>query len=178
MAAPAAPAPAPEQQFELEDDYVTVPGQVYALVSFVAPTGTNQRNDKFGLKLRGCFATQDEAKSHVKRLQKTDPIMDIYLVDMYKWLLIPPDPNAVESQEYQEEFLNELVKGWKDSQAAAKEHFQERKAAVQRDGLIPHLLPHERLPPPGPDVDVRSMFEEVDPHAVRRGDGAGPSTQP
>jgi len=152
---------------ELDDDFITVPGQLYALVSFVGPSGTNQRNDKFGLKIRGCFATKEEAHQHVRRLQQFDKMMDIYLVDMYKWLLIPPDPNAIDEQEYQEEFLNNLIKGYRESQALAKQHFQERKEAVQKDGLDQHLLEHEKLPPPPENVD-RSMFEEQDPLMSRK----------
>lgn len=159
---------------ELDEDFITVPGQVYALVSFVAPTGTNQRNDKFGLKIRGCFATKEEAHSHVRRLQQVDKTMDIYLVDMYKWLLIPPDPNAIEDQEYQEEFLNNLIKGYRENQALAKQHFQERKEAVQKEGLDKHLLEHEKLPPPLTTQDAttegvdRAMFEEQDPLMARK----------
>ena len=159
------PSTRPAPRDELEEDYITVPGQLYALVSFVAPTGTNQRSDKFGLKIRGCFATREEARSHVNRLQQMDKTMDIYLVDMYKWLLIPPDPNAIDDQEYQEDFLNNLIKGYRESQAMAKQHFQERKESVRKEGLDKHLLEHEKLPPPaagGDDVD-RALFEEQDP---------------
>lgn len=156
---------APQQQYEeLDEDFVTVPGQLLALVSFVAPTGTNQRNDKFGMKIRGCFATKDEADRHVKRLQMADKTMDIYMVDMYKWLLIPPDPNAIEDQEYQESFLNDMVKGYRENQAMAKQHFQERKEAVQRDGVDAHLLEHEKMPRP----DHVPIFEEEDPLMARR----------
>lgn len=155
----------------LDDDYVTVPGQLFALMSFVAPTGTNQKNDKFGLKIRGCFATREEAHSHVKRLQQVDGVTDIYLVDMYKWLLIPPDPNAVDDHEYQEEFLNNLVKGYRESQLLAKQHFNERKEAIKRDGLDKHLLEHEKMPAPA-EADSssvgRAMFEGTDPLLAAR----------
>lgn len=155
----------------LDDDYVTVPGQLFALMSFVAPTGTNQKNDKFGMKIRGCFATREEAHSHVKRLQQVDGLTDIYLVDMYKWLLIPPDPSAVDDHEYQEEFLNNLVKGYRESQLLAKQHFNERKEAIKRDGLDKHLLDHEKLPEPAKEDDVavdRAMFESTDPLLAAR----------
>jgi hypothetical protein len=169
----------------LDDDYVTVPGQLFALMSFVAPTGTNQKNDKFGMKIRGCFATRDEANSHVKRLQQVDGVTDIYLVDMYKWLLIPPDPNAVADHEYQETFLNDLVKGYRESQLLAKQHFNERKEAIKRDGLDQHLLEHEKVPAPveaDTTTVARAMFEATDPLLAAReasageGQGEGPES--
>lgn len=176
-AAPTSDAPLAN---ELDEDFVTVPGQVYALVSFVGPTGTNQRNDKFGLKIRGCFGTKDEAHAHVRRLQQIDKTMDIYLVDMYKWLLIPPDPNAIEDQEYQEEFLNNLIKGYRENQALAKQHFQERKEAVKREGLDKHLLEHEKLPAPHDATDGvdRAMFDEQDPLMARKAAAGGGSGDP
>lgn len=150
---------------ELDTDYVTVPGQLYCVLSLVGPTGTNQRNDRFGLKIRGCFASLEEAHAHVKRLQQCDPSMDIFVADMYKWLLIPPDVNAIENQEYQEDFLNNLLKGYRENQAAAKQHFMERKETIKRDGLDAHLLEHERLPAP-----TVAMFEDRDPLQARRED--------
>ena len=68
----------------LEQDFITVPGQLYALISLVGPDSP-QKTDKMGLKIRGVFNTRDEAGLHAQRLQKSDPTFDIYVVDMYKW---------------------------------------------------------------------------------------------
>ena len=46
----------------LEQDYTTVPGQLYACLSVVGPEAP-QKNDKFGIKIRGAFNTRDEAAS-------------------------------------------------------------------------------------------------------------------
>lgn len=163
---------------ELDVDYVTVPGQVYCVLSIVGPTGTNQRTDKFGLKIRGCFASVEEAHTHVKRLQQADPTMDIFVADMYKWLLIPPDVNGIENQEYQEQFLNDLIKGYRENQMAAKQHFHERKEAIKRDGLDKHLLDHEKMPTPpeGSTADHTAMFEATDPLQARKEAEAGSSS--
>jgi hypothetical protein len=110
----------------LEQDYTTVPGQLYACLSVVGPEAP-QKNDKFGIKIRGAFASRDEAASHAKRLQKEDPTFDIYVVDMYKWLLIPPDPLKIEDVHYQNEKLEEIMSGYKQNQADATRLFNERK---------------------------------------------------
>ena len=110
----------------LEQDYTTVPGQLYACLSVVGPEAT-QKHDKFGIKLRGAFASRDEAASHAKRLQKEDSTFDIYVVDMYKWLLIPPDPLKIEDVHYQNEKLEEIMSGYKENQAEAARMFNERK---------------------------------------------------
>jgi len=110
----------------LEQDFLTVPGQMFALISMVGPD-MPQKNEKLGLKIRGCFATKDEAASHAKRLQKEDALIDIYVVDMYKWLLIPPDRDQIEDTHYQNEKLEEIMSKYRKNQHEAAAHFEKRK---------------------------------------------------
>lgn len=118
----------------LEQDYTTVPGQIFACLSIVGPEAP-QKNDKFGIKIRGAFSTRDEAANHAKRLQKEDATFDIYVVDMYKWLLIPPDPSKIEDAHYTNEKLEELMSGYRENQAMAAKMFEERK----RDMIAPKV---------------------------------------
>jgi hypothetical protein len=110
----------------LEQDFLTVPGQMFALISMVGPD-MPQKNEKLGLKIRGCFMTRDEAGSHAKRLQKEDPLIDIYVVDMYKWLLVPPDRDQINDVHYQNEKLEEIMQGYMKNQREAAVHFEKRK---------------------------------------------------
>jgi hypothetical protein len=113
----------------LETDYTTVPGQIFACLSIIGPEAP-QKSDKFGIKIRGAFGTRDEAANHAKRLQREDPTFDIYVVDMYKWLLIPPDPTKIEDVHYTNEKLEEIMSGYKENQAQAARMFNERKTAM------------------------------------------------
>lgn len=127
----------------LEQDYTTVPGQLYACLSVVGPD-CPQKTDKFGIKIRGCFSTQPEAAAHAKRLQKEDSTFDIYVVDMYKWLLIPPDREHIEDTHYADEKLEELMQAYKENQTQARRMFEERKAAQMEakpdsGGSMPYL---------------------------------------
>ena len=97
----------------LESDYISVPGQLFACVSFVGPD-MPQKNEQLGMKIRGCFPTREEAGAHAKRLQKDDALVDIYVVDMYKWLLIPPKRDEIEVN-------------YRKSQQAAAAMFEKRK---------------------------------------------------
>lgn len=110
----------------LEQDYTTVPGQLFACLSVVGPEAP-QKCDKFGIKIRGCFASRDEAANHAKRLQKEDATFDIYVVDMYKWLLIPPDNTKIEDVHYSNNKLEEIMAGYKENQALGAKMFEERK---------------------------------------------------
>ena len=119
----------------LEQDYTTVPGQLYACLSVVGPEAP-QKNDKFGIKIRGAFNSRDEAASHAKRLQKEDATFDIYVVDMYKWLLIPPDTSRIEDVHYTNEKLEELMSGYKENQSQAAQMFAERKRDMMENGSM------------------------------------------
>ena len=110
----------------LEQDYTTVPGQIFACLSVVGPE-CPQKTDKFGIKIRGCFATNAEAAAHAKRLQKEDSTFDIYVVDMYKWLLIPPDREHIEDTHYAEDKLEEMMVAYRENQAMGRKLFEERK---------------------------------------------------
>ena len=129
----------------LEQDYLTVPGQYFACISFVGPDQP-QKNEKLGMKIRGCFATRDEAASHAKRLQKEDALVDIYVVDMYKWLLIPPDRDQIEDVHYQNEKLEEIMQKYRANQTAAASMFEKRKrdmTAKPQPGPYPYIDPSD-----------------------------------
>lgn len=133
----------------LTADSITVPGQRYALVSFVGPDdGLRQKNEKLGMKLRGCFANLDEAQAHAKELMEYDNQVDIYVLEMYQWALIPPDQISIENVEYRDKMLNDLMKGHIRNQKQARALFEQRKQAILAEGLDAHLLPHERITPP------------------------------
>ena len=170
----------------LEQDYTTVPGQLYACLSIVGPE-CPQKTDKFGIKIRGCFSTRDEASNHAKRLQKEDSTFDIYVVDMYKWLLIPPDNALIEDAHYTNDKLEEIMIKYRENQSMAAKMFEERKRdmmAVRIPGEMPYIKPGdenskyynkpdeppishpadviERLKLEKPDASVEDLVKEAD----------------
>lgn len=167
----------------LEQDYTTVPGQLYACLSVVGPA-CPQKNDKFGIKIRGAFNSREEAASHAKRLQKEDATFDIYVVDMYKWLLIPPDPSVIDDVHYTNEKLEELMSGYKENQQMAAKMFEERKRDMMESGTNTFIKPGdenskyytkpdeapishpaeiiERLKKEKPDTPMEELVKEAD----------------
>ena len=175
----------------LEQDYTTVPGQLYACISLVGPD-CPQKNDKFGLKIRGCFNSRDEAASHARRLQKEDATFDIYVVDMYKWLLIPPDRDHIEDVHYNDEKLEEIMTKYREGQAAAAKMFEERKRGMAEKPTgseMPYIKPGdenskyytkpdeppishpaevlERLKKEKPDASIEDLVKEADAEVSR-----------
>ena len=54
----------------LEEDSIKVPGQRYACMSYVSPNVTNQKAEYIGEKIRGCFATLEEAQKHAESMRR------------------------------------------------------------------------------------------------------------
>lgn len=142
----------------LGEDPIHVPGQRFALFSFVGPSA-NQPFDKWAIKIRGVFNTKEEADAHVKRLIREDPHFDVYVVDMYRWLMFPPNNDQIEDVVYQEKFLNDLFQGYRENQKQAKEFFELRKRNVMEEGIDKHLLPEEKLPAPSPQELLEEMAD-------------------
>jgi hypothetical protein len=170
----------------LEQDYTVVPGQVFACLSIVGPD-CPQKTDKFGIKIRGAFSTRDEAANHAKRLQREDPTFDIYVVDMFKWLMIPPDPATIEDAHYTNEKLEEIMVKYRENQAQAARMFEERKRdmmSVKTGETMPYIKPGdenskyyskpdeppishpadvlERLRTEKPDASMEDLVKEAD----------------
>ena len=127
----------------LTRDSVTVPGQEWAVISCIGPEAP-QKHDKFGIKIRGCFGTQEEAAKQAKKLQEEDNTFDIYVCNMYQWLLIPPDPTAIDDVKYTNDKLQEIMDGYKKNQIEATRHFEERKVdmmSVRTGDKMPYLKP-------------------------------------
>jgi len=109
----------------VDTDTEKMHGQNFALISIVSPDG-NQKAKNICLKIKGVFNTVEEANKHAEMLQKLDDTFDIYVVEMYSWLLVPPDPELLE-QKHVDSKLNEIIGGHRESQLKAKAYYEERK---------------------------------------------------
>lgn len=122
-------------------DYLTedppIHGQEWICVSFLSPEGI--KNCKIrGLKFRGAFPTEEDARKHAKEIQeKLDPDFHVFVGEGFKWLPWDQDPETVEDQEYHEKELNELMKAAKEQLLFKKQHENER-----RTKMIEENMPH------------------------------------
>jgi hypothetical protein len=115
----------------LERDECKINGQNYALISVVSPN-SNQKSDQLCIKIKGVFKTLQEANKHAEQLQKLDDMFDIYVVELYSWLLLPPDPTQME-QKHVDQKLNDIIGGHREAQMKAKAHFEERKKELMEN---------------------------------------------
>ena len=115
----------------VDKDTMPLPGQNYALISVISPQSTQKCNN-LCLKIKGTFDKLEEAQKHAETLQKIDPTFDIYVVEMYSWLLLPPDPELIE-QVHVDNKLNEIIGGHRESQLKSKMFFEERKRELMEN---------------------------------------------
>ena len=79
-----------------------------------------------GVKIRGCFPTQEEAEFRCKMLREVDPAFDIYVGPVGQWLCWEPEAYKTGRTEYLEDELNKLVHEKTRNEANAKVAFDQR----------------------------------------------------
>ena len=85
----------------------------------------NFKTSTRGLKIRGIFEYREEAATYAGKLIKDDPIHNILIGEVGKWIPWDPNVNDIADQEYADDQLNSLMK--------KKRENEEQKAAFFRD---------------------------------------------
>lgn len=110
----------------LDEDPI-IPSQRFCCFSFLSSKNVKNAK-KNAFKFRGAFATEEEAKKHAEEIQqKLDPDFHVFVGEGFKWMEYDPDPDSIETQEYREKALNELMKTHKEQLLLKKQHAEERK---------------------------------------------------
>jgi hypothetical protein len=88
-----------------------------------------------GLKVRGCFPSQEEAELRCKLLRELDPNHDIMVGPVGTWM--PWDPEAYKTGrvEYLEEELNQLMSEKEKNEKVAKSEFEKRLKESRRKAI-------------------------------------------
>lgn len=122
-------------------DTITVPDVNFAILSYCEsdPERCTVETPKgcVGVKFRGAFATKKEAEEFLdSTLSKLERDVDMFIVDMYKWLLLPPHVDEIKDVRYREDFLQDMFSSYEESQKAAKLHQLERQKAMDLDTIM------------------------------------------
>ena len=88
-----------------------------------------------GLKVRGCYPTQQEAELRCQMLREIDPNHNVYVGPVGMWM--PWEPNAYKTGriEYLEEELNQLMHEKGKNEMKAKQDFEKRIAEAKRKAI-------------------------------------------
>lgn len=89
-----------------------------------------------GLKIRGAYATTAEAEARAKKLQRSDPIHNILIGEVGKWLPWDPNPSQIDKHEYANDTLNNLMKKYKENEEARDQFYKEQKKSRPSKQII------------------------------------------
>jgi hypothetical protein len=88
-----------------------------------------------GLKVRGCFPSQEEAEMRCKVLRELDPNHDILVGPVGVWLPWHPEAYKTGKVEYLESELNELMNEKQKNEKAAKTEFDKRIKEARKQAI-------------------------------------------
>jgi hypothetical protein len=100
--------------------------QSFVCLSFITPELIKNCKVR-GLKVRGVYSSEAEAKRRCEELNKLDPDFNIYIAPVGCWVPWTDDPDKAEDCEYANSELNKLMKAYKENQVKAKMLHENRK---------------------------------------------------
>ena len=118
---------------QLTEDPI-ISNQLWCCISFISPETLKNCNFR-GIKVRGVYATKEEATKRAEFLQKIDPDFNIYVGEVGKWLGWDPDPNTIDDQIYREKKLQGLMDNYKKNREKAKVLEEERKREMLEESI-------------------------------------------
>lgn len=92
-----------------------------------------------GLKVRGSYATQEEAEMRCKKVREQDPNHDIYVAPVGVWVPWDPDAYKTSRVEHLEEELNALHKEKLKNEEMAKKEFEERIRETKKKAIMENI---------------------------------------
>lgn len=114
------------QEISLENDYKNFLDKEQDALDKEFDRAHQFQTSVTGLKVRGHFATQEEAELRAKLLRESDPDFDVFVGPVGVWMPWEPDAYKTGRVEYLEEELNQLVKEKQKNQSNAKQAFEQR----------------------------------------------------
>lgn len=88
-----------------------------------------------GIKVRGVFATQQEAEMRCKMVREVDPNFDVYVGQVGVWVPFHPEAYKTGRVEYMEEELNQLMHEKMKNERTAKQEFDKRVKESRRNAI-------------------------------------------
>jgi len=92
-----------------------------------------------GLKVRGVFASQEEAEQKSKKLREQDPNHDIFVGPVGVWVPWDPDAYKTGRVEHLEEELNALHKEKIKNEEMAKKEFEDRVRESKKQAIMENI---------------------------------------
>lgn len=119
----------------VEDDYKTFIDKNEERLNLQFQRDNAFQTSTRGLKVRGVFATQEEAEMRCKKVRESDPNHDIFVGPIGMWIPWDPDAYKTGRVEFMEEELNQLHSEKIKNEAKAKQEFDNRIKDTKRKAI-------------------------------------------
>lgn len=86
-----------------------------------------------GLKVRGSYASLDEARERAHQLQKKDPKHNVWVAEVGMWVPFADNAEVMKDVEYAETELNTLMKKYTENAEQSSTFFEQRKKVMCDD---------------------------------------------
>jgi hypothetical protein len=136
----------------------------------------NFQTSVHGLKVRGVYASHEQACARAKSLAKKDPIFNIYVAEVGEWLPWDPNPDDVQEGEYANEELNKLMKAYKEQAAKKDAFFEEEKRQKLADAHAAAAAAKKTLGQPHVEHAGGDIFDGPGDLAIQRKAAAAAAT--
>lgn len=117
------------------DEDEPIIGQTFVLMSFVSPEGVMNCNIR-GLKIRGIYATESQARAACEKLKQKDKYFDVFVGEVGKWLPWNPTTKQVKEIKYRNNKLDKIM---------SKIHENELKTLNEVVGRKKNLLDNDTI---------------------------------
>ena len=84
-------------------------------------------NNIRGIKIRGVYSTKEEAESRSKKLHRIDSTFHVFIGQVGYWLPFNPCADKIESEEFVDSGLNELMQKYKENSVNKDILYEEQK---------------------------------------------------
>ena len=80
-----------------------------------------------GIKIRGVYSTKEEAEARSKKLHRIDSTFHVFIGQVGYWLPFNPCADKIESEEFVDSGLNELMQKYKENSVNKDILYEEQK---------------------------------------------------
>jgi hypothetical protein len=135
-----------------------------------------------GVKIRGVYETQKEAEIKAKQLQKRDRTFHVFVGSVGQWLPWDPCADRVQSEEYLEDELNNLMKEYKKNEVNKDMFYEDQKRERKEDAMKERIQAEKEMTKQDEEnkknmATIEEHIESNDPWMERKNQDAVEGTE-